>query len=90
MARQGNNATSQGSQFFIVYKDSYFSNDTAGGYSVFGKITTGLGALAAEVKKGVVKGASDGKPVGRFQINNVDINKPKASAPSASATSGAK
>ncbi len=56
MARQGNKADSQGSQFFIVYKDSTIPSDSAGGYSVFGKVTKGLeivqqiadGGLAAD------------------------------------------
>ncbi|GAB2679012.1 peptidylprolyl isomerase [Thalassiella azotivora] len=42
MARQGNRADSQGSQFFIVYEDSTIPSDSAGGYSVFGRVTGGL------------------------------------------------
>jgi peptidyl-prolyl cis-trans isomerase B (cyclophilin B) len=42
MARVGNDAASQGSQFFLVYEDSTIPSDTAGGYTVFGKITAGL------------------------------------------------
>lgn len=56
MARQSNKADSQGSQFFLVYKDSTIPSDSAGGYSVFGKVTEGLeivqqiadGGLAAD------------------------------------------
>ncbi|PDQ36119.1 MAG: peptidylprolyl isomerase [Candidatus Lumbricidophila eiseniae] len=49
MARQGGDGYSNGSQFFIVYKDSPIPADTAGGYTVLGKITGGLDALMTGV-----------------------------------------
>mgnify|MGYP000576620523 CR=1 FL=1 len=91
MARQGNNGESQGSQFFIVYKDSYFSNDQAGGYTVFGKVTMGLTSLAGEVAKGITDGANDGKPLGRFLIRSVDMNNtPESASPSPTKKSAGK
>lgn len=42
MARVGDQAESQGSQFFLVYADSTIPSDSAGGYTVFGTITEGL------------------------------------------------
>lgn len=64
MARQGNNASSQGSQFFIVYKTSTIPSDQAGGYTVIGQVTTGLDVLISQVvSKGVAGGGNDGKPV---------------------------
>jgi len=42
MARQSGNGSSMGSQFFIVYKDSTIPADAAGGYTVFGHVTSGL------------------------------------------------
>ena len=79
MARQGNKGDSQGSQFFIVYKDSYFPNDTAGGYSVFGKITSGLSGLNPFISAGVVGGSADGKPVKALKISSVSLKTiPKA------------
>jgi peptidyl-prolyl cis-trans isomerase B (cyclophilin B) len=64
MARQSNNASSQGSQFFIVYKDTTIPSDSAGGYTVIGKVTSGLGTLISQVTdKGVQGGGTDGKPV---------------------------
>ncbi len=42
MARQGGNAKSMGSQFFLVYKDSTIPSDAAGGYTVLGEITKGM------------------------------------------------
>jgi peptidyl-prolyl cis-trans isomerase B (cyclophilin B) len=59
MAR-GTSEDSQGSQFFIVYKDSELP---APGYTVFGKVTKGLSALDASViSKGTADGSTDGKP----------------------------
>lgn len=64
MARQSGNAYSNGSQFFIVYGDTTIPNDSAGGYTVIGKVTSGLDKLVSEVAdKGVQGGADDGKPV---------------------------
>ena len=63
MARVGNNASSMGSQFFIVYKDSPIPADSVGGYTVFGKITSGLDIVTAIAKGGVTGGGTDGKPV---------------------------
>ncbi|WP_246846494.1 peptidylprolyl isomerase [Humibacter ginsenosidimutans] len=63
MARQTDNAYSNGSQFFIVYGDSTIPNDSAGGYTVIGKITSGLDQLKTDVTdKGVKGGGSDGTP----------------------------
>jgi len=62
MARVGGNGSSMGSQFFIVYKDSTIPSDTAGGYSVFGGVTSGLDAITGIAAKGVVGGATDGAP----------------------------
>lgn len=75
MARQGGNATSIGSQFFIVYQDSTIPSDAAGGYTVIGRITSGLDALNTEItSKGVRDGTSDGTPtvptvIGAFTLS---------------------
>ena len=89
MARQSNNDSSMGSQFFIVYKDSYFPNDSAGGYTIFGKITSGLSKLDPFIKTGVANGCGDGKPKTEFKINKVllkskpqDISGSEAPTPS--------
>jgi peptidyl-prolyl cis-trans isomerase B (cyclophilin B) len=57
MARSGDDGNSMGSQFFIVYKDSTIPPDSAGGYTVFGKVTTGLPVIQAIADAGT---ASDG------------------------------
>jgi peptidyl-prolyl cis-trans isomerase B (cyclophilin B) len=63
MARQGGNASSQGSQFFVVYEDSTIPSDAAGGYTVIGRVTSGLDQLqTAVIDAGVADGATDGAP----------------------------
>ena len=93
MARQSNNASSQGSQFFIVYKDSYFPNDSVGGYTVLGTITAGLNSLNSEIAKGIVGDTNDGKPKGRFALQSVDFKlKPDTASatPTPTKSAGAK
>lgn len=63
MARQQQNAYSQGSQFFIVYEDTTLTPDQAGGYTVVGRITGGLDQLKAGITDaGTADGATDGAP----------------------------
>lgn len=74
MARQSGNASSQGSQFFIVYKDTTIPSDAAGGYTVIGKVTSGLGTLVSDVAdKGVQGGGTDGKPVVTTKIDSFTL-----------------
>jgi peptidyl-prolyl cis-trans isomerase B (cyclophilin B) len=63
-----------GSQFFIVYDDSTIPSDDAGGYTVFGEITSGLDALTATViSQGTVGDVSDGEPAAPAEIGNITI-----------------
>jgi peptidyl-prolyl cis-trans isomerase B (cyclophilin B) len=64
MARRSGDGNSIGSQFFIVYKESTFPAEPGiGGYSVIGRITSGLPELEAAVISGGVEGGStDGRP----------------------------
>jgi peptidyl-prolyl cis-trans isomerase B (cyclophilin B) len=74
MARQSDNAYSMGSQFFIVYGNTDIPSDSAGGYTVIGKITSGLPDLEKDVtSKGVQGGGSDGKPNVVTTINSVTV-----------------
>lgn len=73
MARVGNDANSQGSQFFIVYKDSTIPADTAGGYTVFGHVTTGLDVITTVAASGVSGGKSDGPPSIPVTIQGVAV-----------------
>lgn len=74
MARQGNNAESMGSQFFIVYKDSNIPSDTAGGYTVFGEVTQGLAIVGDVAQAGTITGGSDGRPAQSVIINEVSVS----------------
>lgn len=49
MARAGNDPNSNGHQFFIVYGDTTIPNDSVGGYTVIGKVTSGLDQLISSV-----------------------------------------
>jgi peptidyl-prolyl cis-trans isomerase B (cyclophilin B) len=73
MARVGNNASSMGSQFFIVYQDSPIPADSVGGYTVFGKVTSGLDAIAKIAKAGVAGGGSDGKPALEAKLGAINL-----------------
>ena len=73
MARVGNDGYSMGSQFFIVYNNSTLPRDTAGGYTVFGKITDGLQEVSKIAAKGVVDGANDGKPIAPAIISKLSV-----------------
>ncbi|WP_158864474.1 peptidylprolyl isomerase [Leifsonia sp. AG29] len=74
MARQPNNGYSQGSQFFIVYKDSPIPSDPAGGYTVIGRVTSGLDKLVSTVAdKGVQGGGTDGKPAVSTRIDSFTL-----------------
>lgn len=64
MARAGDDAASNGRQFFIVYEETTIPSDSAGGYTVLGQVTSGLEQLRQEITDaGVEAGASgDGPP----------------------------
>ncbi|UUL75218.1 peptidylprolyl isomerase [Pseudarthrobacter sp. Fe7] len=59
VARTGNNAYGNGTQFFIVYKDTTIPADAAGGYTVVGKVTSGLDVVSNIAAAGITPGASD-------------------------------
>ncbi|MDN4595984.1 peptidylprolyl isomerase [Leifsonia virtsii] len=74
MARQGNNAESQGSQFFIVYEDTTIPSDQAGGYTVIGHVTSGLDELKTQVTdKGIEGGKTDGAPAVKTTIDGFTL-----------------
>jgi len=70
MARQGGNGSSMGSQFFLVYQDSQIPSDEAGGYTVFGHITSGDDVLQAIADAGTVEGSQ--APVNDVIIEGVE------------------
>jgi peptidyl-prolyl cis-trans isomerase B (cyclophilin B) len=75
MARSGNNAYGNGKQFFVVYKDTVIPADSAGGYTVVGKVTSGLEAVTAIAAAGIKPGSNptDGAPVQPVTIDSVSL-----------------
>jgi peptidyl-prolyl cis-trans isomerase B (cyclophilin B) len=67
IARTGDNAFGNGHQFFIVFADSTLPGDSAGGYTVIGKVTSGLENLVSNIAAGGIvandTGSTDGEPV---------------------------
>ncbi|GLY58369.1 MAG: peptidylprolyl isomerase [Cellulosimicrobium funkei] len=72
MARQGGDGDSMGSQFFLVYEDSTIPSDAAGGYTVFGTITSGLDVVQAVADAGTQDGSGDGSPATPVTIEGVE------------------
>jgi peptidyl-prolyl cis-trans isomerase B (cyclophilin B) len=62
-----------GSQFFIVYQDSMIPSDAAGGYTIFGKITSGLEAVQAIADAGTQDGSSDGAPLNPVYLSGISV-----------------
>ncbi len=73
MARTGGNASSMGSQFFIVYADSTIPADAAGGYTVFGEITKNIEAVQEIAAAGTEDGKGDGKPKNQISLGNLSV-----------------
>lgn len=73
MARTGDNAQSMGSQFFIVYKDSTIPSDSAGGYTVLGKVTKNVNTVTKIAALGTADGSGDGKPKNPIQLSAVTV-----------------
>jgi peptidyl-prolyl cis-trans isomerase B (cyclophilin B) len=74
MARAGDNAYSNGRQFFIVFADATLPDDSVGGYTVVGTVTSGLDQLVTSIADaGVVDGAGDGAPVVPTSITGLTI-----------------
>ena len=71
MARTTDDPSSQGSQFFLVYKDSTIPQDSAGGYTVLGNITGGMDVLQAVADAGIAEGTPS-TPVTTVTIKGVE------------------
>ncbi len=65
---------SNGSQFFLVYQDTKLPTD-AGGYSIFGTVSGGLGIVKALAQAGVAGGQPDGAPAQPISILGVTVAK---------------
>ena len=76
MARAGDNAYSQGRQFFITFADSTLPNDSVGGYTIIGHVTTGLEQLLTLAEGGITdtgRGPQDGAPTTPVTITGLTI-----------------
>jgi len=69
MANSG--ANTNGSQFFLVYKNTSLPPN----YTPFGTITAGLNVIQAVAKAGTANGSSDGHPKEKVVIESVTIKK---------------
>ncbi len=73
MANSGVDANghgTNGSQFFIVYKDS---PTLPPDYSIWGRVTSGLDIVKRVAAAGVVGGGTDGTPVQKIAIESVSV-----------------
>jgi peptidyl-prolyl cis-trans isomerase B (cyclophilin B) len=75
VARTGGNAYGNGTQFFIVYKDTVIPPDAAGGYTIVGKVTSGLDVVTKIAAAGLKKGenATDGVPAEPVTIDSFSL-----------------
>lgn len=73
MARVGGDDYSMGSQFFIVYDESMIPSDSVGGYTIFGKVTSGLEAVQEIAAKGTSDGGSDGTPLEPVLMSSISV-----------------
>lgn len=71
MARVGGDAESMGSQFFLVYADSFIPSDSAGGYTVFGQVTGGMDVLEKVAEAGIAPDAAP-RPAVEVTIERVE------------------
>ncbi|MEP6480532.1 MAG: peptidylprolyl isomerase [Rhodoglobus sp.] len=75
IARGSGDAYSQGRQFFIVTSDATIPDDTAGGYSIIGHVTSGLDDLISQIANaGTSDGSGDGAPLIATSITALTIN----------------
>ncbi|MCL2454205.1 MAG: peptidylprolyl isomerase [Micrococcales bacterium] len=71
MARVSGDPFSMGSQFFIVYADTSIPSDVAGGYTVFGQVTSGLDVVQRIADAGTRSGSE--APAETVTIEKVEI-----------------
>lgn len=68
LARQGSNGYSNGHQFFITFGDSTFPSDAAGGYTVIGKVTSGLDSIAKNIASGGIVKEDSGNTAPKIPV----------------------
>ncbi len=70
---RGSSTYSNGTQFFIVYKDTVLPQ-TAGGYTIMGKVTSGLDVVQKIADAGIAGGSADGAPVTPVTIDSFTLH----------------
>ena len=69
---RGATTDSNGTQFFIVYKDSQIPQNT-GGYTIMGSVTSGLDVVQQVAEAGVEGGGADGAPAAPVTIDSLTL-----------------
>lgn len=69
---RGATTDSNGTQFFIVYKDSQIPQNT-GGYTIMGSVTSGLDIVQQVAEAGVEGGGQDGAPADPVTIDSLTL-----------------
>lgn len=69
---RGATTDSNGTQFFIVYKDSQIPQNT-GGYTIMGSVTSGLDVVQDIAEDGVDGGGQDGPPATPVTIDSLTL-----------------
>lgn len=69
---RGASTDSNGTQFFIVYKESQIPQST-GGYTIMGSVTSGLDVVRQVAEAGVEGGGEDGAPATPVTIDSLTL-----------------
>lgn len=70
---RGDSSYSNGTQFFITYEDTKLPQDK-GGYTIVGKVTSGLDMVGAIAEDGIAGGSTDGAPNTKVTIDSFKLN----------------
>ncbi|POH58800.1 peptidylprolyl isomerase [Arthrobacter glacialis] len=70
---RANTTFSNGTQFFITFKDTVLPQDT-GGYTIVGKVTSGLDVVDAIAGGGIEADATDGAPKTKVTIDSFKLD----------------
>ncbi|MHA7269223.1 peptidylprolyl isomerase [Arthrobacter sp. HLT1-20] len=70
---RANTTFSNGTQFFITFKDTVLPQDT-GGYTIVGKVTSGLDVVNAIADGGIAADATDGAPKTKVTIDSFKLD----------------
>lgn len=69
---RANTTYSNGTQFFITFKDTVLGQQD-GGYTIVGKVTSGLDVVTAIAKDGIEGGSTDGAPKTKVTIDSLQL-----------------